>query len=74
MIKIQEEGTVGELVEHITAILPQFLQHCFMKREQSSSYNAQTVKAGSTAYEGQSALLHVDFLNSVFSIKGQHCP
>lgn len=60
-MKIQEDGTVGELVEHITAILPQFLQHCYVKREQATSYNAQREKAGSESCEDHSALLQVDF-------------
>ncbi|KAJ8033178.1 39S ribosomal protein L13, mitochondrial [Holothuria leucospilota] len=61
MMKIQEEGTVGELVEHITAILPQFLQHCYVKREQAAAYNAQREKALSESHNSHSALLQVDF-------------
>ncbi|XP_030827949.1 uncharacterized protein LOC115928135 [Strongylocentrotus purpuratus] len=61
MMKIQEEGTVGELVQHITAILPQFLQHCYVKREQASAYNAQREKVSPESHDTHSALLQVDF-------------
>ncbi|PIK50917.1 putative transposon-derived Buster3 transposase-like protein-like [Apostichopus japonicus] len=41
LFKLIEEGTTEELAEHICSLLLQFLQHCYMKRHQASSYNTE---------------------------------
>ena len=61
MMKIEEEGTVEELVEYICAILPKFLEHCYVKREQAAAYQTQREKAASESHDAKTALLQVDF-------------
>ncbi len=63
MVKIQEDGTVGELVEYISSIPPKFLEHCFVKREQASAYNVQRERerAATESQSSQNALLQLDF-------------
>ena len=38
LIKVREEGTVKEPPEYITNLIPQFFVHCYIKRNQSASY------------------------------------
>lgn len=61
MMKVEENGTTEELLDHIKKILPHFLEHCFFKREQAASCNAQKVKAMSEDQDNEVALLQVDF-------------
>ncbi|XP_033122920.1 uncharacterized protein LOC117121731 [Anneissia japonica] len=61
MMKIQEDGTLAELVEHICDILPQFLQHCYVKREQAAACNSQRESVASEYHDVKKALLQVDF-------------
>ncbi|PIK51680.1 hypothetical protein BSL78_11442 [Apostichopus japonicus] len=48
LFKSVEEGTTDELAEHICGLLLQFLQHCYMKRHQASSYNTEGKMAGAS--------------------------
>ncbi|XP_072180506.1 uncharacterized protein [Diadema setosum] len=59
MKKILEEGTVGELLHHAMTILPQFLKHCYVKREQAAVYNEHRKKAPES--DVHHAVLQVDF-------------
>ena len=61
MKKIQDDGTVLELVEHISDLLPKFLEHCFIKREQASTYNTQRESAASEPQNSKKALLQIDY-------------
>ena len=39
MLKTVEEGTTYELVEYICEMLPQSLEHCFIKHQQAMMYS-----------------------------------
>lgn len=58
LLKVQEEGTIQDLVHHILNIGPTFLEHYFIKREQSKSYQADKELLISTP---QAAMMQVDF-------------
>ena len=63
LIKVIEDGTVKELSEYITNLIPQFLEHCYIKRNQSASYQKERVDAetNSEHYNPSHALIQVDF-------------
>ncbi|PIK39541.1 hypothetical protein BSL78_23620 [Apostichopus japonicus] len=44
-----------------TSLIPQFVQHCFIKRHQAASYNLEREKAGSTSFNPTEALIQIDF-------------
>ena len=56
--KVVEEGTTDDLRTYISSILPQFMEHCYSKREQAAAYKLEW-----EATEGSEnkALLQVDF-------------
>ena len=56
--KVVEEGTTADLRNYICSILPQFMEHCYIKREQATAYKLER-----KAIEGSEnkALLQVDF-------------
>ncbi|XP_033100548.1 uncharacterized protein LOC117104010, partial [Anneissia japonica] len=56
--KIVQEGTTDDLRSYISSILPQFLEHCYVKRKQAASYKLQRDAIESSVDE---ALLQVDF-------------
>ena len=39
--KIVEEGTTDDLRTYISSILPQFMEHCYSKREQAAAYKLE---------------------------------
>ncbi len=41
LCKVLEEGTTDDLIDHIISILPQFLEHCYIKRQQAASYKTE---------------------------------
>lgn len=57
LIKSVEEGTTDELAEFISSLLPQFLEHCYVKRQQAAFYNEDRGRNESSA----EALIQVDF-------------
>ena len=61
LIKTLEEGTTEELAEYIRTIIPQFLQHCFVKRHQAASYNEEREKATSGLNDPTDAVIQIDF-------------
>ena len=63
LIKLVEEGTVKELTDHIIRIIPQFLEHCYIKRSQSSSCQTQRIDAETKSdnFNPSHALIQVDF-------------
>ncbi|KAJ4444344.1 hypothetical protein ANN_06136, partial [Periplaneta americana] len=58
LLKVEEGGTLQDLIDYLVAIGPQFLQHCHIKREQSGTYQQQRLEVESN-YD--ISLLHVDF-------------
>ena len=58
LAKVQEEGYILELIEYICSIGPQFLQHCYIKREQAKSYQQEKTTVLS---QHDLALIQVDF-------------
>jgi len=59
LAKVCEEGSIDELVEYFSGILPQFLQHTYYKREQAASYQLQRETAALDSASHR--LLQVDF-------------
>lgn len=59
--KLKENGQVGDLIAHISAIAPQFLRHSFIKREQSESFNLHDVPRASGLEFCLEAVLQIDF-------------
>ena len=58
--KCVEEGTTSELLSYIRSLLPEFLEHCYKKREQAASYNS--ARAVAERHDSQdTVLLQVDF-------------
>ena len=39
--KVVEDGTTADIFEHVKTLLPQFLEHCFVKRAQSEQYQIE---------------------------------
>lgn len=61
LVKAAEEGTIDDLFDYIFAPIPQFLEHCFTKREQAASYHAERVESLDQAHDPEKALVQVDF-------------
>ena len=63
LIKVVEDGTVKELTDHIISLIPQFLEHCYIKRKQSATYQKERLNAEpkSENYNPSHALIQVDF-------------
>ena len=58
LAKVVEEGTTDELQHYICSILPQFMEHCYIKREQATAYKLERETIGDSENK---ALLQVDF-------------
>lgn len=76
-VKMVEEGSVIELCEHICSLLPQFLEHCFVKRHQSNTYQKQR-EAQITGRKNTTALLQLDYSENYScvyqdEIQSAHC-
>ena len=39
--KVENEGFANDLFNHICLMLPQFFEHCYVKRNQAESYNEE---------------------------------
>lgn len=61
LMKAVEEGTVEDLLAHICDMIPQFLEHCYIKREQAAAYNKERDEAQSEDYDPEIAVIQVDF-------------
>ena len=63
LIKVIEDGSVKELSDHKVSLIPQFLEHCYIKRRQSSSYQKERFNAETKSkdYDPFHALIQVDF-------------
>ena len=60
LMKAVEEGTTHDLVDYICSLVPQFLEHTYIKRHQASQY--QTCKERATNNtDPEEALIQVDF-------------
>ena len=60
LMKAVEEGTTHDLVDYICSLMPQFLEHTYIKRHQASEY--QTCKERATNNtDPEEALIQVDF-------------
>ncbi|XP_063230878.1 uncharacterized protein LOC134535630 [Bacillus rossius redtenbacheri] len=58
LLKVQEDGQLQDLVDHILTIGPPFLEHCYLKRAQSKAYQTERAAVESTPHV---ALIQVDF-------------
>ena len=58
--KVVEEGTTEDLTSYICSIIPKFMEHCFVKRMQATSYNEERDVA-EHAEDDTQAFLQVDF-------------
>ena len=56
LVKSLEEGSTDDLRFYIITLIPQFLQHCYTKREQSKVYKQQRANM-----DPHQALIQVDF-------------
>ena len=45
--KVEREGLTDDLFQHICFMLPRFLKHCYVKRNQTESYNEERNMVGS---------------------------
>ena len=61
LCKMVEEGTTDDLFDHISLMLPKFLEHCYVKRSQANSYAIERESVGSQNSEQTRAMLQVDF-------------
>ena len=61
LCKMVKEGTTDDLFDHLCSILPEFLQHCHVKRNQADSYNKEREAVGCEEFDKSFALLQVDF-------------
>jgi hypothetical protein len=59
--KMVKEGTSDDLFSHICAILPEFLQHSYIKRNQAESYQKEREAVGDEDFDPSFAMLQVDF-------------
>lgn len=59
--RVQEEGSAADLAEYIISLLPYFLEHCFVKREQAKFYNEERLMATSSSFKPNVAVVQVDF-------------
>ena len=41
LTKVVEHGTTADLFEHVNTLLPQFLEHYFVKKAQSGQYQIE---------------------------------
>lgn len=58
--KVLEEGCTTELVEYICSIIPQFIEHCYIKRHQAQCYRNVREDVDKSSFRCQ-ALIQVDF-------------
>ena len=59
--KVEQEGLTDDLFQHICSMLPRFLEHCYVKRNQAESYNEERNMVGSHDFDPAFALIQVDF-------------
>lgn len=57
--KHTESGTLNKLITHFLGILPEFLKHSFIKRQQSTQFQKDDKEM--TESNGEVALLQIDF-------------
>ena len=55
-----EEGSTIELAELICSIVPQFLEHCYIKRKQADTYRNMKKEAEKESFKSK-AMIQVDF-------------
>ena len=60
MTKVVEDGTTADLFEHVKTLVPQFLEHCFVKRAQSEQYQIEKNHIAKPLNKAE-ALIQVDF-------------
>ena len=68
MTKISKEGTIGDAVESLQEKLPSFLEHVFIKRQQSKLFGERLAKLGPSE-----AVIQVDFAEN-YTCKHQDEP
>ena len=68
MTKISKEGTIGDAVESLQGTLPSFLEHVFIKRQQSKLFGERLAKLGPSE-----AVIQVDFAEN-YTCKHQDEP
>ena len=81
LCKVLENGTTNDLTNlqrYIISILPQFLQHCYTKREQATAYQQKREAAESDIHDTSHALIQVDFSENYTcvaqdKIQSAHC-
>ena len=61
LVKVVNEGPISDLVDYVRSLLPSFLDHRFIKREQAAAYNEERELAVSDEHDTEKALLQVDF-------------
>jgi len=61
LIKSVEEGSSDELLEYICTLIPQFVEHCFVKRRQATAFNAEREASVSKGYNPENAVIQIDF-------------
>ncbi|XP_071481354.1 uncharacterized protein [Diadema antillarum] len=60
LMKAVEEGTTHDLADYICSLVPQFLEHTYIKRHQASEYQICKERATSNA-DPDEALIQIDF-------------
>ena len=55
-----EDGTTADLVEHVKTLLPQFSEHCFVKRVQAEQYQIERNRMAEPLNKAE-ALIQVNF-------------
>lgn len=68
--KKEKSGTLGGLATHISALSPQFLRHCFIKREQSNTFTKFDVPRAKDVQLENEGVLQIDFAEN-FVCQGQ---
>ena len=64
LTKSEEGGFTDDLFDHICSMLPNFLEHCYVKRNQADSYNEERKMVGDENFDTTFALIQVDFLEN----------
>jgi len=59
--KAVQDGSNRELAEYISSLIPQFAEHCFVKRQQAAAFNLERETAISERYVPNKALVQIDF-------------
>ncbi|XP_071943945.1 uncharacterized protein [Antedon mediterranea] len=56
ILKVIEQGTVKELTEYFCSLIPQFIEHCYVKRQQAATSKDDRMKASPLE-----AVIQIDF-------------